>query len=78
MKFIAVIIYFLKVSARTQKELISITITGRKSGEKNTRPVSASDYSDSPSLKSHFWRLGDGKWEWEIGIEIESTPSPRR
>ena len=54
MKFIAVIIYFLKVSARTQKELISITITGRKSGEKNTRPVSASDYSDSPSLKSHF------------------------
>ena len=41
---IAVIIYFVKVlqtvsSARNQKELISITITGRKSGEKNTRPA---------------------------------------
>ena len=42
MKFIVVMIYFLKdlqtvSSTRTQKELISITITGRKLGEKNTK-----------------------------------------
>ena len=64
MKFIVVMFYFLKdlqtvSSSRTQKEIISITITGRKSGEKNTI--------------AQFWRLF-GDRGFRLGLGLDHTP----